>query len=391
MRFSEFFYANYGSMLTESKQEITNLGYPQIITNFFYDKFGKNSYVIAKWYKDTKKYQFEGRDQTNWFLFSQRQLGRGRDIQDLIKMYNAADNNSPEQYAEVLNYLEISYDISKFDEYYLQRQKTSLAEQIYEDFYRDYFFAYQLIKDIENGIIKDVAPYKNLEFSEAQDKYDEKLIFKNKKPIKEYSNGYKWIDVGAKCHLVGKLMNNCGSSGVMGTDPNRTIIALFDENNKPHVVTVYHPSEHRISGDESNGSRPVKEKYHEYVLDLADHLHATFDADKTKSKLLKLKYLLKGNLKNIERIEGGAIYDEYYKIILNDGRNYYTNTHIVISEEDIKSLKRNKYKFRYKLENNTWKDYVITVLKHQHDIEQDSKDWNVRFIPLREFVKTLNN
>ena len=89
-----------------------------------------------------------------------------------------------------------------------------------------------------------------MNLQEALEKYNQKVVFEETEPLKVYDDGYKWIDVRNRCELVGKLMRNCGSAGVMGLDPDRTILALFDANNKPHIVTTYHPGEERISAVE---------------------------------------------------------------------------------------------------------------------------------------------
>jgi hypothetical protein len=251
----------------------------------------------------------------------------------LATLYNAAEI-SEESYRNKLK----EYGYSSGDETDFDQQETldMLKNEIKNDFFKKPFFSYPIIKDIEIGKLKDLKPYSSLTFEKASDKYDKSRVFKEGEPIKTYSNGFKWIDVGSKCYLVGKQMKNCGSAGVMSTDPDKTIITLFDKNNKPHVMVTYSPNEKRISGDEGQASSAVKEKYHDYILDLAQHLNANFDESRTKSKLLKLKSALKGKYSSIEELSiGGALY-EYFKIIMKDGSVYYTNSYEMIPEEEVK-------------------------------------------------------
>jgi hypothetical protein len=387
--FKEYFNENY-TLVLESKQEIINLGYPKIIADVFFEKFGRNSFLIAKWFKDSKKHSFHKGNDADWFIISQRQLGRGQDMADLINLYLAAEKESPEDYKKVLKYIGITPD-DEIDESYLYNQKIELAEQIREDFTKDYFFRSKIINDIHTGVLKDLTPYKKLSFGDAQNKYDEKLIFKDKKPLKVYPDGYKWIDVGNKCQLIGSLMKNCGSAGMMGLDQDRTILTLFDPDNKPHVMTVWHPNEKRLSGDESAGSQPVKEKYHDYVLDLADFLGATFDTGHSKSKLLSIKYTLRGKLREIEPIGEKSPYNEYYRLTMDDGKIYYTDCHYLISKSNVSNLRDYPFKKTYGyIKPKTYDDLAEMVLSQRYNITQDRETaiaTKSMFIPIFEFGK----
>lgn len=389
MRFKEYFNENY-TLVLESKQEIINLGYPKIIADVFFEKFGRNSFLIAKWFKDSKKHSFHKGKDDDWFIISQRQLGRGQDMADLINLYLAAEKESPEDYKKVLKYIGITPD-DEIDESYLYNQKIELAEQIREDFTKDYFFRSKIINDIHTGVLKDLSPYKKLSFEEAEDRYDEKRIFKDKQPIKTYPDGYKWIDVGPKCSLIGKLMKNCGSSGVMGTDKDRSIITLFDKENKPHVVVVYHPNEKRLSGEESAASQPVKEKYHAYVLDLADYLGVTFDTGRSKSKLLSIKYIFRGKLKRIETVGEPTPYNEYYRLTMTNGTVYYTDGNYVISKTNVANLRDYPFKKHYDYTKpKTYDELAEIVFSQRYNITQNpdfGMDTKSMFIPIFEFGK----
>jgi hypothetical protein len=387
--FKEYFYQNYTTVL-ESKQDIVNLGYPKIIADIFFDKFGKNSTTIAKWYKASKVSTLFGKDSPKWFIMTQRSSLYGQDLADLINLYIAANKGDAAEYRAVLHNLDIvpDYDI---DDDYLQDQKKKLAIQIRDDFHSDYFFKNRFITDILNGTLKDLAPYKKLSFDDAQDKYDEKLIFKDKKPLKVYPDGYKWIDVGNKCQLMAGLMKNCGSAGVMGTDADRTILTLFDPENKPHVMTVYHPNEKRLSGDESAGSQPVKEKYHDYVLDLADHLNVAFDTGRSKSKLLSIKYILRGKLKDIESVGEKTPYKEYYRLTMSNDSIYYTDGNYLISKTNVANLRDYPFqKHHGYIKPKTYDELVEIVLSQRYYITQNPDteiDTKSMFIPIFEFGK----
>lgn len=337
-------------LLLESIQSIVNLGFPKIIADLLFQKFQKNSFLIARWYKEYNT-NYNNKDDPNWWNAKYSPaISSQNSIQDLIKMYIASD--SKEAYLKLMkDYFEIDVNPDEVDQYYLQEQKKELKTQIEHDFFKEYLFRYKtIIKDIMEGRLKDVSPYKNLSISDAVKKYDERRIFKEKTPLKTYENGWMWINVGPKCELVGQYMNNCGSTGVMSLDKDSTIIALFDTNHKPHVLVTYSPNEKRISGDQSSGSIPVKDEYHDYVLDLADTLDVRFDAQRSASTGLKIKYILKkkigDKLKKLERIIPEDTWNEYYKITLNNKKIYYTDGRSVISRDDLLKLK--DYKFRYK-------------------------------------------
>jgi hypothetical protein len=208
---------------------------------------------------------------------------------------------------------------------------------IRQEFFDETFFKYYpIIQDIDSGKLTDVAPYKKLGFIEANIKYEKRQYFEGSTPIKVYPNGFKWIDTGRKSVLLAEQMRNCGSAGLMSQDENRTILALFGPNNKPHVMLTYSPNEKRISGDECTGSSPVKPEYHEYVMDLAHQLGVRFDTERTKSPLLKVKYLLRNKAQQVESLqsEDHHFYDQYYRFVA-DGQMYYTNGYDVVSKTDV--------------------------------------------------------
>jgi hypothetical protein len=151
-------------------------------------------------------------------------------------------------------------------------------------------------------------------------------------------------------------MANCGSAGLMSDDPDRTLIGLFDINNKPHVIITYSPNQKRLSGEEGPGYSEVKSKYHQYVIDLTNLLGAKFDVGRAKSVELRLKYLLRGkgsNVKKLERYSDPAI-SSYYRF--NIGKDvYYSNGYEAISLGDMmkikEALKQKKIELQYHKNN----------------------------------------
>ena len=317
--------------LTESRQSIIAMGFPKIIASLFYELFPqKTATLMARWYKEYHNVGWtKMRKDKDWFRIKNWNMR----IIDMIDLYDAAGLGE-EKYIETAKGLELYIpEDFLFDS---GKAKKAIKKEIKEEFEKDVFFYAKIIMAIQSGQITDLAPYKKLDFSSAKDKYDEKTVFSQSAPLKTYENGWKWVDVGDRCQLVGKLMSNCGSTGVMGMDPDRTMITLFDKNNKPHVVITYSPNENRISGDEGQASSKVKDKYHEYVLDVADVLGAEFDSTKTKSKLLGIKYRLKGITDDIERVPyDEKLFDqEFFKVGLNN-QVYYGNDRILYPKDVI--------------------------------------------------------
>lgn len=325
-------------LLFESKQQIFNLGYPRIITSLLFEKFGNKAFLIAKWFKDYNQNYFDENDKDWWKKVSRHFYSMRHKITDLIDLYEAA-SKSEEEY----NKVRVEVGLGRTEEDFNQEKVLIfLKREIEDDFFENYsFFQTNLIKDILSRKITDFKPYDNLSFSEASEKYETKKIFQDKQPIKTYSDGWKWIDVGSKCQIVGNKMRNCGSAGVTSTDPDRTILTLFDSNNEPHVVATYSPNEQRISGVEGGASTAIKREYISYVLDLVNTLGVNLDIRHEKSKELKIRYLLGQKIKSLRDISEN-IYQEIFEIKTNDNKVFYTNSYRVISKEDLKSIKKSK-------------------------------------------------
>ena len=342
--FKEWLKAGNDYLLSENKQEIVGLGTPKVIADILYKKFGKVSFQIAKWEKDF----FLGEDTEafiksnpnisggswNWWTYSHKNSYKKEpSLTDLVLLYNSTTDR--ESYLKAYKHvIGEDYDESEYtiDEYVLKENRDVYRKRIESNYLDKVFFSNSIIQDIINKKILDLSPYKNLSFNAAQDKYDKKNIFSLSPPLKIYNNGWKWINVGKKCNLLGKMMRNCGSVGAMSSDKDKTMIALFDKGNKPHVVVTYSPNEKRISGDQGHHVTEVKEKYGDYVLDLANFLGVAFDTEQTKSKLLKIKSILRDKFLSVEKISKE---DDYYKIIFKNGKEYYSDSRSILSIDDL--------------------------------------------------------
>lgn len=358
-------------LIFESKQNIMNLGLPEVIASIFYEVYGKNAYIVAKWYKDNFSYQFTRGGETNmpqdWWKKSNISYSLRKDtldVVDLVNLYEAAQH-SEEAYRAMQRELELESDNVFDKEEILSDLRPEIKEKLFKE---RIFFGSDLIKDIQNGKLTDLAPYKKLSYDDAKDKYDKKKIFSDVEPIKTYSNGFKWINAGSSCQLVGKQMKNCGSTGVMSMDKDRTMIVLFDKNNKPHVVTTYSPNENRLSGDEGAASTAVKEEYHDYILDLAKTLGARFDSERTKSPVLRLKSAFGGHLLGMEELYKTS-YHTYYKLKMNDGISYVTDSMIYIPESEVERIKQEQ-------NIESYNDAVRETFKEQNSYNNSVKSSN---------------
>lgn len=372
MKFKEWF----ESFLTESKQSIINLKYPKIIAKILHEKFGQKAFLIAKWFRE---YRFSNEVPDNWWLQITSDYRRTPSLYDLTVLYDAADD--PETYKNALEKLDMFHQPGRYAADHEQGHKKIIKTQIESQFFNESFFTYSIIANIMNGTLKDIAPYKKLNFWGAQHKYDEKNIFQDTLPVKSYKNGYKWINVGKRCTLIGSLMRNCGSAGLMSWDSSAVMIVLFGPENTPHVVVTYSPNEKRISGDEGGASTKVKSKYHTYILDLAQTLGAKFDAVKSKSALLKMKYLLQGIATDIRSINQDSIYDELFTFKIQ-GKVYYSNGYVMVSKEDVEKVQ------------NAVKQGTITLLNKQRSIIKNTfnhrnqemlADFGVKYIILNQY------
>jgi hypothetical protein len=334
-----------------AKQDIINLGYPEIISKLLYEEYQSLAPLIAKWYKQYRVPEsWEG---TDWWRMFNWDYRKQFSLYSLTYLYE--NSGDVESFLKACEKMDVKPREGLTQEV-LDSQRTWLVNRLRDDFFNESFFLYySLIQDITNGVIKDLAPYKRLEFFDAQQKYEKRRYFQESEPIKVYENGFKWIDVGRKSTLLSEQMRNCGSAGLMSLDKDATIIALFGPNGKPHVMVTYSPRDKKISGDECAGSTAVKPEYHQYVIDLSDHLGATFSATKSKSTELGVKYRLRNIAKSLEKLETPEYTSgSYFKFIAN-GKVFYTDGYVVVSNDELRRaqtmIEKGELKVPYPREN----------------------------------------
>lgn len=342
-------------LLNEAKADIIGLGFPEIIAKILHERFGNLAYLIAKWFRDYK-YQPDPKPD-NWWLQTTSSL-RGTSLYDLTDLYKSTTDE--DSYKKALYRKGIS-DENFLD---LDYEKQELKKQIENQFLNDYFFKDEFINQVIAGQIKDINNYKKLNFKSARDKFDKKSIFQEREPLKTYSNGYKWIDVGQRCQLVGGLMKNCGSAGLMSMDEDRTLLVLFDDKNKPHIIVTYSPNEKRIAQDQGIGSTEPKEKYHDYILDLANFLNVRYDVEKSKSPKLIAKYLISKATNDFQEIPIKDDWSAYFKFKLN-GKDYITNSREFISLDDIHKVEQAIQSKKIELKNN-YGNLIQRTFNHQN-------------------------
>jgi hypothetical protein len=371
---------------TTSKTVLAGLGFPLVIGSVFIQKFGNLAYMIAGWYKD---YHFTsgGSDQANWFKKANRSFfynEKKMDLVSYIEIYNTT-SSSPEELLDVLKKYGLRSDSAKLpDEHEIQEYKQASLEQIEELFLKDIFFRHYFIEEIIQGKIKNLQPYKGLKFHDAVAKLENKKLFQTEKNlVKQYENGWKWINIGEKCDLVGKEMKNCGSAGVMSSDPDRTLLTLFSPENIPKVIVTYSPNQKRISSAEGQGSSVAKEKYHDFILDLEDLLDAKYDFVKDpKSTVLNMKSMFKPYLEKIEVVAEFSYY-MFLKLVLKDGRSFYTNGTNAFPEKEVvklfKSIRSKKKKdFNEFLRNDIFDFYANNQIEkiNLYDLLEQLKQTN---------------
>jgi hypothetical protein len=363
-----------------SISSIVSLGYPEVVAKVIRKMFGENSHTIAKWLKE----YYSRREEDFIHSIGKATAVWGKKSLTLaLEKYTAAEKGI-DAYQKFLteNDFYIPYGETLTDEYLIDQKED--AKYIMEESIKDDIFFYNsFLQDIMSGKLTDLNPYKRLSFNDAVTKYNKKKIFQDQEPVLSYPNEWRWINVGKRCELVGSLMNNCGSAGVMSDDPDKTIITLFDDNNKPHVLVTYSPNQKRVSGYEGRASSGVKDEYSQYVISLTDHLGAKLDIDKSesvKSKYLSLTYQLRNFAEKVTRIPvGGSGFIELFEVLGKDGIVYYTNSYSLISTTTIEkfiNLYKDNIDFREnELPDNPQKiDYILYLFNDNNIISRNFKE-----------------
>ena len=325
---------SYDYLLVESKQLLVKLGFPEIIVTILYERFGTKAPLFARWYKE---YSTSRQNDPNWWQNYFHGFSKPT-VVSIVKLYEATKEYQEGKITfEQYNAKRSNLNFASVDS---PEETTNLLDRlkgfIEETFFDEIFFDRKIIKDYMQGKLKNLAPYAKLPFLEANEKYEEKFVFADQTPIKTYENGWKWIDVGVKCDLVGRKMKNCGSAGLMSYDKKKTMLVLFDEHNNPHVVVTYSPNnEEQISAIKGQGESTIKNEYVDYVIDLADTLGVKIRVDNTDSKMLQLKVLLKPVW--IKELHKGT-FDQFFEFELSNGKVFYSNGFEIVPKEHTDNL-----------------------------------------------------
>lgn len=367
-----------------SKQQIQNLGYPELFASFFIEKLGRNAYIIAKWVKEIINAN-RGWSNFNPFYYDLIDGLSDSKITE-FEMYQAAEKGI-EAYEEYLTEKGFEYDKS----YDLESDKRFLKEEIKHKFNSNYIFRSDLIKEIISGEVTNLSEYKKLNYYDATNKFISKKISNEDNIVLKYEDGYKWVNFKNKCLWLGGKMRNCGSSYATSLSRDKTMLALLDENDLPHVVLTYSAMDALVSNIEGKASQPPKEEYHSYILDLLDKLNVKILKKENKSDDLYLKSILANYDSELELIKEGLFY-KYFKIKLNDNV-LYTNVIYILTEEEANKV----YNYIKEDHNNeSFSEIINFVIPERKDkIELYERELGVKYKGIsaestNEFLKGLS-
>lgn len=252
----------YFLQLFEGITDIVGLGMPREVAQYFQQKGGKNAFLLAKWFKDYKS-RTEDKD---WFI-------RMRFSDDLVMYARTAE--AIRKGGPLLDEVKRYYDLE--DRHVSQENYDDIVRSLHRELDDDSFFNQPLIQDVMSKQLTDLSHLKKMTLAKAVDVYEQKRIFTDAKPVLEFDDGYRWVNVGKKSPMIAKLMKNCGSAGVMSMDRDRTIMVLFDEKNDPRVLCTYSPNEGYISGVERKaGKEEIEDEFVPKIIDLCDKLGASY-------------------------------------------------------------------------------------------------------------------
>lgn len=400
--------------LAGSEINIVNLGYPKILAKIFDNRFGKNAFTLAKWLKEES-----GRPTDPDFV---NYIGSGRGsfygmadgaLKTSIGLYDAAVQSAKQNDITVYDTYRAEHNFyvpkGGSDIIDIENGRQAAIRDIEKVLLEDIMFHDSFGAAILNGEVTDLSQYKKLSFSEASKKFNDKKVFIDTPPMVTYPNGWRWIDVGKKCELIRTKMRNCGGVSAMSPDPDSTMIALFDNKNEPHALVTYSPNQQRISGEVGSGESILKDKYSDYVTDLAKHLEVPFDTTNVKSKMLKLKVELGDQIATIERIPTSSVsFGDLFEFTTSgDGAEYYTDSYNIISVVDFEKVRHfveTRLEFipdgygativgstdRLSISKSDLKSVkdLLNVCFNYRNIDEIKSHAGVRITPLREFKKS---
>lgn len=339
-----------------SKQQLANIGLPSGVASLFIEKFGRNASLVAKWFKE---YVLFGRAAEQGWFYNQRVTSFGHQSSDDLtiysKLYDAAMTRDDSVYKQTKESIGLYVDPAEssidFDRY-IPALKTGLDKALQDST----FFRQKLVKDLTTKKLTDLKPYSKMTFDVANKAYEAKLLFAGGSVpkemghlIKRYPDGMMWINAGARCSLIGSDMKNCGSSGLMSTDPDKTIVALYDKNRVGHALFTLSPNDsNRISGVQGVGSTELKPQYNSYVLDVVKELGGWLDlyGSTPLNNELTLRYRLGDHLIALEKVGTSGYYTTYKLIVrLPNGNEetFYSNGYSVLAPSEIHSPQYAEY------------------------------------------------
>lgn len=373
---------------------INILGYPKEIAKALQELFGKNSFLIAKWLKESNVRDDKYEESDFWI----NRLGRGGNsysegsVIQTVKTLKVIRTLDTEAFKKRQEEIENWYDEDILDEDFLRELEPIYMEEIKKQIKEDIMFWNPLMKDVISGKLTNLAPYKKLDIKSAIEKYEEKRIFNDIPPIKEYPNGFKWINVGRESPLIGKIMRNCGSVGAMSWDVEASMIVLFNKENSPKVLATYSENQNLLTGIQGKASTDSKDIYDSYVLDLANEIGANIDTSRSISKSLSSRYELKDVIRNSEvlNISDTKEYLIYFEDI--NGRTFYTNGRNVIKKEDIdkvlldiKNLTDNERSLLFIGKDYSDIDLISWIFSY--GFNSNYKGWKPEVVWIKNFVK----
>jgi len=259
------------------------LGFPPDIARIFQKLFGKNSFLVAKWATD-----HYGKGLEKAGNFTRTDIFDNIEIKKFLESLRELPCCDP-RYEKFYNYNHPKWKNQKFVEVhdieflgeriaFTDEEIDNIIEDIEKRMIGDlsYVLNSEFIQAIIDGKLTDLGPYKNLEYSEAKEKFYERTQLPNFDVLKKYPNGYKWVDTKSKkCRAVGKKMKNCGSLGVMTLEENASMILLYDKVNNPKVIATWEPESKTLKGIQGQSGTPPKEKYLPLIRDIIEILGAT--------------------------------------------------------------------------------------------------------------------
>jgi hypothetical protein len=168
-------------LLTESKQSIINLGYPEIVAKLYFAKFGNKAYLLARWYKEYYSAGLSDKYKKDWFIYHSIDLGNKHySVRHLIMLYDKLSD--PIEYVKLKNKLEISDSEEPMDSSQIQEEKEFIISELKEKLFdRSIFYIYyDLVKEVISGKIKNLSEYDHLNFYSAVEKYETKSYLEHK-------------------------------------------------------------------------------------------------------------------------------------------------------------------------------------------------------------------